>query len=227
LLITKLAMRTGLPPAGPAIVARLWRPADPQDLLDGTWQDWENWFADVSESHTTFPSLAFFRSPQTAKSWITSAGAVMDAAALLLSAVDGDPGPMPQLCLHAGITALRHIADFHGLGYDQDPAPGPVSVERDEMLAACERMSAAGVPVVGDRDGGYERFRRRRLAYDRLLLALCAYVYAPYAPWSSDRVTGPRHRPPVIRVGAGSVSRVHPRRPGTHPADGAERRGSQ
>ena len=213
-LITKLAMRTGLPPAGPAILTRLWRSAGPQDLLDGTWRDWENWFADVSESHTTFPSLAFFRSPQTAKSWITSAGAVLDAAALALAVTDADPGPAPRMCLHAGITALRHIADFHGIGYDLDPAPAPapITIQRHEMLAACQAMAAVGVPVVGDLDAAYDRFCGRRLAYDRLLLALCAYIYAPYAPWSSDRVTGPRHRPPILRVGAGSTGRVHSRR---------------
>ncbi|HTU76458.1 MAG TPA: hypothetical protein VMG38_23310 [Trebonia sp.] len=36
-LVTKLAVRTGLPPAGPAIVSRLWHPGGPQTLLGATW----------------------------------------------------------------------------------------------------------------------------------------------------------------------------------------------
>jgi len=36
-LVSKLAMRTGLPPAGPAILSRLWCPAGPQTVLNETW----------------------------------------------------------------------------------------------------------------------------------------------------------------------------------------------
>jgi len=35
-------------------------------------------------------------------------------------------------------------------------------------------------------------FRASRAAYDHLLLTLCAYVYAPPAPWSSDKVVAAR-----------------------------------
>jgi hypothetical protein len=120
-LVSKLAMRTGLPPAGPVILSRLWRPAGPQTVLSETWQAWEDWFVDLSESHTSLPVLAFFRSPQNAKSWITAAGAILDAAALALAAVDSDWGPETGMCLHAGIDSLRHIADFHGIPYQRDP----------------------------------------------------------------------------------------------------------
>jgi hypothetical protein len=79
-------------------------------------------------------------------------------------------------------------------------------------------MKAAGVAVVSDLDAAYDRFRAHRVAYDHLLLALCAYVYAPPAPWSSDRVVTARPRPPVIHVGPGSLGRVIPR-PGSPPGD--------
>jgi hypothetical protein len=208
-LVTKLAMRTGLPPAGPAILSRLWCPAGPQTVLNETWQAWEDWFVDLSESHTSFPVLAFFRSPQTAKSWITAAGAILDAAALALAAVDGDWGPETGMCLHAGIDSLRHIADFHGISYQRDTAVATIAVTEHEVIAACQELKAAGVAVVSDLDAAYHRFRGRRVAYDHLLLALCAYLYAPPAPWSSDRVVAARPRPPVIHVGPGSLGRVY------------------
>ena len=37
------------------------------------WEEWENWFAELNETHTTFASLAFFRSPNPHRSWVTSA----------------------------------------------------------------------------------------------------------------------------------------------------------
>ncbi len=207
-LVTKLSMRTGLPPAGPVVLRRLWHPAGPQNLLTETWQAWEDWFVDVSETHTSFPVLAFFRSPQTAKSWITAAGAVLDAAALALAAVDADWGPETEHCLHAGVVSLRHIADFHGIRHQRGPADGTVAVTEDDVTAACHQLTAAGVPVLSDLDAVYDRFRTRRADYEDVLLAICAYVYAPPAPWSSDKVVAPRSRPPIVRVGPGSLGRV-------------------
>jgi hypothetical protein len=207
-LVTKLAMRTGLPPAGPVILRSLWHPGGPQAVLSETWQAWEDWFVDVSESHTSFPVLAFFRSPQTAKSWITAAGAILDAAALALAVVDGDWGPETAYCLHAGIISLRHVADFHGIPYQRGTADATIAVTQDEVIAACQELRAAGVPVVSDLAAGYDQFRARRSDYEDVLLAICAYVYAPPAPWSSDKVVAPRTRPPIVRMGPGSLGRV-------------------
>jgi hypothetical protein len=222
-LVTKLATRTGLPPAGPVILRRLWCPAGPQTVLNETWQAREDWFVDLSESHTSFPVLAFFHSPQTAKSWITAAGAILDAAALALAAVDADWGPETGMCLHAGIVSLRHIADFHGIPYDGGDAAATIAVTEHEVIAACQELKAAGVTVVSDLDAAYDRFRASRADYDHLLLTFCAYVYAPPAPWSSDKVVAARPRPPVIHVGPGSLGRVHPPpapRPGGKPPSG-------
>jgi hypothetical protein len=220
-LVTKLAMRTGLPPSGPVIVRSLWHPAGPQTVLSETWQAWEDWFVDVSETHTSFPVLAFFRSPQTAKSWITAAGAILDAASLALAAVDVDWGPETTHCLHAGIISLRHVADFYGIPYQRGAGDATIAVTHDEVIAACQELTAAGVPVLGDLDVAYDQFRTRRSDYEDVLLALCAYVYAPPAPWSSDKVVAPRARPPIVRLGPGSLGRVanlpHPPRGSNRP----------
>jgi hypothetical protein len=224
-LVTKLAMRTGLPPAAARILSRQWRPAGPQTVLNETWPAWEDWFVDVGESHTSYPVLAFFRSPQTAKSWITAGGAILDAAALALAAIDADWGPEVGMCLHAGIVSLRHIADFHGIPYEPDAADPTIAVSEDEVIDACQEMKGAGVAVVSDLDAAYDRFRAHRVAYDKLLLALCAFVYAPPAPWSSDKVVAARPRPPIIHVGPGSLGRVvpvrGPARDGNRPASQA------
>jgi len=221
-LVTKLAMRTGLPPAGTAILRRLWRPDGPQTVLNDTWGAWEDWFTDIGESHSSFPVLAFFHSPQTEKSWITAAGAVLDAAALALAVVDGDWRAQTEMCLHAGVVSLRHIADFHGIPYRRDTTDEAIAVTKDEMISACKELKAAGVAIVSDLDAGYDRFRVHRAAYDHLLLALCAYLYAPPAPWSTDKVVAARHRPPIIHLGPGSLGRVYS---DPHPPPGDRRSG--
>ena len=52
---------------------------------DDLFERWEPWFVDVEESHTSQPSLVFFRSPHPERSWITAAGCVLDTAAIVSS----------------------------------------------------------------------------------------------------------------------------------------------
>ena len=62
------------------MLIRYHRIEEPRYRLTELWRTWEAWFADIEESHTTFPILAYFRSPQPDHSWITSAGALLDGA---------------------------------------------------------------------------------------------------------------------------------------------------
>jgi hypothetical protein len=52
------------------------------------------------------------------------------------------------------------------------------------------------VPVKADREQAWRDFAGWRVNYDGVLLALCALVMAPYAPWSSDR------SPPLANIGS-------------------------
>ena len=62
-VITKLTVRTGAPPTGPALLAGSWE-LGRFDRLEEVWDGWEDWFIDLGESQTTFPQLSFFRSPR-------------------------------------------------------------------------------------------------------------------------------------------------------------------
>ncbi len=79
--IALLEARAGSPPSGVDMIERYHR-IDWLDRLTAVWEDWEAWFADIEETHTSLPALAFFRSPQPEQSWVTAAGAVLDGAAL-------------------------------------------------------------------------------------------------------------------------------------------------
>ena len=86
------------------------------------------WFTELEETHTSLGVLAFFRSPNPHRSWVTASGAVLDTAALRLSVLDIACSPQAALCIRSGYLALREIADFFGFDYDHDPAPDdPIS----------------------------------------------------------------------------------------------------
>jgi hypothetical protein len=156
--------------------------------LTDLWKSWEEWFVDIEETHTSLAALPFFRSPQGHRSWVTAAGAVLDAASLAASTIDMPRDPQQDLCIRAGSLSLRYIASFFQIDYIPNPtANDPISIARSEYDAVCDRLAAAGVPLKPDRDETWRHFRGWRVNYDIVLLGLAALTMAPEAPWSSDR----------------------------------------
>jgi hypothetical protein len=159
------------------------------ERMTEVWKNWEIWFADLEESHTTLPALVFFRSPRAEQSWITSAGAVLDGAALTLSSLDIPFEANAALCIRAGFIALRRITDYFDIPYPKDPhyPETPISIRREEFDAVLDELQSAGLPVKSDREKAWIDFAGWRVNYDRVLLVLCSVVMAPQTPWSSDR----------------------------------------
>ena len=62
---------------------------------------------------------------------------------------------------------------------------------REEYDEVYDRLAAAGIDLNPDRDEAWRAFAGWRVNYDVVLIALCAMVMAPYAPWSSDRSVAP------------------------------------
>jgi hypothetical protein len=188
--VALLEVRAGSPPFGAAMLERYAR-IGWLGGLSAIWDQWETWFVEVEESHTSFAALAYFRSPQPDHSWITAAGAVLDAAALSASTLAARD-PDANLCVRAGYVALRRIADYYDLPYDPDPGPDdPISVAREEYDEVYDRLAAAGIDLHPDRDQAWRDFVGWRVNYDVVLVTLCALFMAPYAPWSSDRSVTP------------------------------------
>lgn len=184
--VALLEVRAGSPASGVEMIERFAR-IEWMGGLQRVWERWEGWFVEVEETHTSFPALVFFRSPQPYRSWVTSAGAVLDAASLTASTLKEDDADA-ELCIRAGYLALRAVADFFGISYDPRPKPDdPISIRRQEFDEACDRLAEAGVELKPDRDQAWRDFSGWRVNYDEPLLALCSLVTAPYAPWSSDR----------------------------------------
>lgn len=192
--VLKFEVRAGSPPTPSQYLVRLHR-IHWSDRLGATWEPWETWFEELQESHTSQASLVLFRSQSPRNSWVTTAGAVLDTAAISMSALDVERQPESALMLRAGFLALRDIAAFYGLRVDPDPAPNaPISVRREEFDEVLAELERGGVPLVDDREKAWRDFAGWRVNYDEALLALCALTVAPEARWSSDRC-GRFHRP--------------------------------
>ncbi len=187
LAVTQLATRAGTPPSAVELLQR-YHAIGWNDQLPELWAAWEGWFADVGETHTSLAVLVFFRSPNSDRSWVTAAGALLDAASLAQSTLAIPWSPQAGLCIRAGTLALREIADFFRITFDPDPEPDdPISIAQSEFNDVYEQLGGYGVPVRPDRERAWHDFAGWRVNYDSVLLGLAGVTMAPYAPWSSDR----------------------------------------
>jgi hypothetical protein len=186
--VTLLEVRAGSPPQPTTMLIRYHRIEGRLHELTELWRTWEAWFADIEESHSTFPILGYFRSPVPERSWLTAAGAMLDGAAFWVACIDHEIDPDAQLMLRAGYLTLRRIADGFGITYDRDPASdAPISITRGEWNEAMDQMEQAGVPLLSDRDQAWRDWAGWRVNYDTVLLRIARAVEAPPVPWVSDR----------------------------------------
>lgn len=189
-LVTLLEVRAGSPPSAVDMIERYQRIHGFEHLTE-MWQRWEEWFADIEESHTSLAALIYFRSPVTGRSWVTAAGAVLDGAALVASTLDLPRNAQAELCIRAGYLALRAIGSLLNFHYDANPkASDPISIRREEYDAVCDRLAGKGIALKPDRDQAWRDFSGWRVNYDSVLLGLADVTMAPLAPWSSDRSAG-------------------------------------
>jgi hypothetical protein len=187
-LVTALEVRAGSPPTGIRLM-RFFFVMEQLDRLTEFWAQWESWFVELEETHTSFPALAFFRSPMPDHSWITATGAVLDGAALLSSTVEVPREQQAEFTIRAGYLALRRLCEFFGIHFNPEPhfPEQDISITREEFDEACDHMVEAGVPLKADREQAWIDFAGWRVNYDTVLIKLAGLTMAPIAPWSSDR----------------------------------------
>ncbi len=110
-LVALLESRAGVPAWGPELLARH-QLVGITDTLPDLYAGWEVWAADVAESHTTYPVLLLFRSPEPWYSWLIGLLAVLDGAAMHL-ALGAEPSILPGPALptdgiHTAQQGRRH-----------------------------------------------------------------------------------------------------------------------
>ncbi|MDP9297964.1 MAG: potassium channel family protein [Actinomycetota bacterium] len=181
-----LDARAGAPPSGPELLRR----AGGQGVrhsLPRLFREWERWAADILETHLTYPFLAFFRSPHDNTSWVTSLGAVLDAATLVLSCVDdeGACADAARMLYATGTHAVEDLFFYFRLPEREG------SIERAEFDHVFADLGAVGIPLRGI-DESWKVFSEMRAAYGARLNALALRIAAPPAQWLGDRSTLPR-----------------------------------
>ncbi len=207
-LVALLESRAGVPAWGPELLARH-QLVGITDTLPDLYAAWEEWAADVAETHTTYPVLLLFRSPEPWYSWLVGLIAVLDAAAMHLALAPSQASSEARLCLRMGFTLLNRIATTLGWEVDLDPNPeGPIDLTYAEFEQAVAMLVSVGFVTERSAEEAWIDFRGWRVNYESSAYRLADRLTAPPAPWTGQRRhlrSGPvePRRPPQRRPGGG------------------------
>jgi hypothetical protein len=186
-LVAMLESRAGVPAWGPELLARH-QLVGIIDTLPDFYSDWEAWSADLAESHTTYPVMLLFRSPQAWFSWLVGLLAVLDGAAMHLAVAPSTASSQSRLCLRMGFTALNRMAKVLRWEVDPDPNPeGPIQLTFEEFEEAVTMLMRVGFPTERTAEEAWPDFRGWRVNYESVAYRLCDRLTAPPAPWSGTR----------------------------------------
>ena len=107
--ITMLDQWAGSPPTAAVLLRRGFEAADP-NVVSPLLKDWEQTFAEMLESHISYPILCFFRSQHDNQSWLASLVAILDTCALVIVGVDGIDSFQARLTFAIGRHALVDLS---------------------------------------------------------------------------------------------------------------------
>ncbi|MDH2904480.1 MAG: hypothetical protein PXZ08_11125 [Actinomycetota bacterium] len=206
-LVAMLESRAGAPAWGPELLARH-QLVGILDTLPDLYKEWETWAADVAESHSTYPILLLFRSPEPWLSWMLGLLAVLDAAAMQLSLAPSAAPSHARLVLRMGFTLTNRIATSLGWEVNFDPRPDePIQLTFAEFDEAVAMLARVGFPMERTAAEAWPDFHGWRVNYEESMYHLTDRLSAPPAKWSGSRHHLPQasvepHRPPHRRPGS-------------------------
>lgn len=177
ILVVALQARAGAPPSAVALLekhARLGIVAE----LPSLFREWERWSAEVLDSHVAYPLLGFFRSSHDDLSWVSALGAMLDAASLVETTIEGVPPGQAHLMGLVGSHLVEDLSNFLSLG-----AHDGAAVDRAAFEEVRARLEAAGYsvrPVAA----AWPAFEAAREPYAGRLQAMADYWATPASAWS-------------------------------------------
>ncbi len=175
--IIQLDARAGSPPCAVTLLTRHSSEAG-RLALDRLLERWEEWCAEVVESHLSYPMLSYYRSQHDNESWLAGVTAIMDTCALLLVGLQGTQSFQARMTFASSrlaITELGRIFQIPARPLDTDRLP---HAEFERMQHA---LSQAGLGF-GDNEAEAE-LARFRATYEPFVNGLASYFVLPIPTW--------------------------------------------
>ncbi len=149
-------------------------------------EGWEEWVANVIETHTTFPMLKLFRSKHSGQNWVTALGVVTDAA-LQCQLIHGARDRAPYWLLRRSIHLFDELTEGVDLSDYRRRLDAFYEEDRDEagqvlFRTLYQQLENHGFELVSLEEGRQET-RQLRRRYDAQMEYLIDELQAPRGFW--------------------------------------------
>jgi hypothetical protein len=175
-IISMLDARAGSPPTAGELLRRHARDGA-LDKLESLLRDWEEWSAELLESHLSYPVLAYFRSQHDNQSWLGALTTILDASALVLAGVKGHSFSQARLTF----AIARHtVVDLSQVFNTRPKVDSLQRLDAETLTRLHEALQAAGLDPD---DPSGERLAHFRRMYEPYVDALAQYLQMSLPPW--------------------------------------------
>jgi hypothetical protein len=175
--ISLLDAWAGSPPAAGEVLRRLGNEC--HALLGPFLQEWEEWSAELLETHVSYPVLALFRSQHDNQSWLQALTTVMDVCALVISSADGVPVRQAELTFamaRHSVVDLCQVLDAPPRPPTEDRLP-PADLARLQAL-----LRDAGIRLRDDQAAA-RKLAALRAMYEPYVTSLSRRFLLDLPPW--------------------------------------------
>jgi len=175
--ISLLDSRAGSPPTASEILRRQSRGG--LETIQQFLRDWEDWSAELLESHLSYPVLAYYRSQHENQSWIAALTAVLDTSAFIMAGLDGGCRQQAEQTF----AMARHAAVDLALIFKTPPSPFEGDrLSIDDLSSLREVLVESGLHLLEAGEIAVRLDTLRQL-YEPYLHSLSAYLRMAVPPW--------------------------------------------
>jgi hypothetical protein len=179
--VIQLDARAGSPPAASALLCRH-SDFEAMEELSELLKEWEQWCAELVESHLSYPMLSYYRSQHDNQSWLAALVAVLDACALLLTGFSGVRTFQARITFATGrlaVTELCRVFQLKAVNAASDRLPS------DEFKQLERQLSESGL-TFSDADSAQDRLKTLRSTYEPFVFALSKHFLLALPLWRSE-----------------------------------------
>ena len=177
-VVSQLDPRAGSPPSAGALLMR--------SAERGGWEEvatyldeWDNWTAELMETHLSYPVLAYWRSQHVNQHWLVALTTVVDTSAFAMAAAPGPAAHAGELMFAIGRHALADLA------YTFNAKPRPPAADRlppAVLSELCEELMQRDLEIA-DEEAVRERLDQLRSTYEPYATALAEHLAVTLPAW--------------------------------------------
>lgn len=174
--ISLLGARAGSPPSAGELLRRNGNDMSGLEQLLGKWEEWS---AELLESHISYPFLVYFHSQHANQSWLGALTAILDTSALVIAGIDGRPHRQAKLTFAmARLVVVELTQNF----IISPPAPARDRLPPSSFTVLRKMLAEADVIIRADTASERKLSELRRM-YEPYVQALGEYLLISMPPW--------------------------------------------